>query len=591
MSNGHNKGRTSDKTVLGIVIGAVVLVVVLVVTTTFLMPALLGGAVLMAGAPIGALADQNAKQQSSVCTVGGAIGTGNYGTLSTDQNANVRVIVGVAKGLKMDENAQIIAVMTALQETDLGADPTATRPNSDGDAGLFQQRQLPGWYGSLEMVNDPAYAAQAFFLGVTAKGSGDWGSVGGGGHIPGLVDVKGWQGMEKGRAAQQVQKSAFPSYYSKHEQRATQLVRANADAPAIAPGQAAPAAPAAPPAAGAAAPAPAASGSKFTRPIEAKWPLTSGFGPRNSPGGIGSTNHKGQDFGAPLGAPIFAALDGEVAAAGDKSGFGQWVVINHTIDGKLFSTVYGHMPPSSITVKVGDQVKAGQQIATVGKEGKSTGAHLHFEVWPGGRLTGQGHAVNPKGYLDGSANPSADAAGVSAGGASGCGVMGAGSGIPPLNATGSAATAIKAATDAAAQNIPYSWGGGGLNGPSTGIGPGRSITGYDCSGLMRYAIFQATGQQLPRTAKQQYAATAGNVVARKGDGLDKLQPGDLMFWGNSAGSIHHMGMYMGNGMIVEASNSRNVIRVSSAEGRLGGDYFGATRIAWTADASAAGKAA
>src|ERR1700754_2716010 len=97
--------------------------------------------------------------------------------------------------------------------------------------------------------------------------------------------------------------------------------------------------------------------------------LTSGFGPR------GGTLHKGQDIANAIGTPIFSAMAGEVIDAGPASGFGQWVRVQHA--GGLI-TVYCR--GGTFTTSVGQQVAAGQQIATMGNEGESTGPHLHFEV-------------------------------------------------------------------------------------------------------------------------------------------------------------------------------------------------------------------
>lgn len=122
--------------------------------------------------------------------------------------------------------------------------------------------------------------------------------------------------------------------------------------------------------------------------------LTSGFGRRTNPVSGAAEGHRGQDFGAPAGTSITAAADGTVVAAGPARGFGQWVVINHRIDGRLVSSVYGHMWPADVGVTEGEQVRAGQQIARVGSNGQSTGPHLHFEIWQGGRLAG-GRPVDP----------------------------------------------------------------------------------------------------------------------------------------------------------------------------------------------------
>ena len=123
-----------------------------------------------------------------------------------------------------------------------------------------------------------------------------------------------------------------------------------------------------------------------------RWPvsgrITSRYGGRRSPGGIGSTNHKGIDIAAPRGTAVCAADGGTVTYAGWMGGYGYLVRINH---GNGYETYYGHN--SSLTCSVGDHVYKGQQIARVGSTGNSTGNHCHFEV----RLNGV--ARNPLNYL------------------------------------------------------------------------------------------------------------------------------------------------------------------------------------------------
>lgn len=119
----------------------------------------------------------------------------------------------------------------------------------------------------------------------------------------------------------------------------------------------------------------------FAKPAEGSF--TSGFGFR------WGTAHKGVDIANAIGTPIVAVMDGTVIDSGPASGFGNWIRIQHD-DGTV--TVYGHM--STLNVSVGQQVKAGQQIAGMGSEGFSTGSHLHFEVHPDG-----GEAIDPQPWL------------------------------------------------------------------------------------------------------------------------------------------------------------------------------------------------
>lgn len=123
------------------------------------------------------------------------------------------------------------------------------------------------------------------------------------------------------------------------------------------------------------------------------WPttgeITSRFGSRNSPGGIGSNFHPGIDIANDVGTPIIATADGTVLESGWSSGYGETVAIDH---GNNITTLYGHN--SKIVVHTGQSVKKGQLIAYLGSTGYSTGPHLHYEI----RVNGT--AVNPASFLN-----------------------------------------------------------------------------------------------------------------------------------------------------------------------------------------------
>ena len=116
--------------------------------------------------------------------------------------------------------------------------------------------------------------------------------------------------------------------------------------------------------------------------------ITSGFGGRADPFDGGSAFHKGVDFHANVGDPVMSVADGVVSFAGVKGGYGNVVDVDH---GNGYVTRYAHN--SRLVVKVGDLVRAGQQVAKAGSSGRSTGAHVHFEVWADGRV------VNPRKFL------------------------------------------------------------------------------------------------------------------------------------------------------------------------------------------------
>ncbi len=110
--------------------------------------------------------------------------------------------------------------------------------------------------------------------------------------------------------------------------------------------------------------------------------VVSEFGIRNG------LRHNGIDIAAPLGEPIHAALDGEVVYVGSQRGYGNVVLLQHE---DFVITVYAHNERN--LVRLGDKVKKGQPIATVGQTGNASGPHLHFEY----RV--RGTAINPRQVL------------------------------------------------------------------------------------------------------------------------------------------------------------------------------------------------
>jgi hypothetical protein len=148
---------------------------------------------------------------SSVFGGGGADGGGCLGAvttpgaapagLSSEQAHNAGVIVAVGERMRVPVRGWVIAVATALQESDL----INTGGGPDDSLGLFQQRPSQGW-GTPEQIMNPDYAAGKFYE-----------------H---LLAVSGWQTMPLTEAAQRVQRSAYPDAYAKHEARATEIVSA-----------------------------------------------------------------------------------------------------------------------------------------------------------------------------------------------------------------------------------------------------------------------------------------------------------------------------------------------------------------------------
>ena len=133
-------------------------------------------------------------------------------------------------------------------------------------------------------------------------------------------------------------------------------------------------------------------------PVDSRY-ITSTVGGRTSPGGIGSTNHKGTDIGrVGYTSSVYASKAGTVIVAQYSSSYGNYVVISH---GSGNTTLYAHM--SSIKTSVGAYVNQGDVIGITGSTGNSTGPHLHFEVTENGvRVNPLSHGAEPRmGYLTG----------------------------------------------------------------------------------------------------------------------------------------------------------------------------------------------
>jgi murein DD-endopeptidase MepM/ murein hydrolase activator NlpD len=122
--------------------------------------------------------------------------------------------------------------------------------------------------------------------------------------------------------------------------------------------------------------------SPFPGPVR----MSSGFGYRSAPCGACSSLHQGLDFNPGMGAPIGAVAAGTVRVSGVYFSYGETVIIDHVVDGRKVSTLYGHMIPGSSPLRVGDRVEPGQFVGSVGSSGVSTGAHLHLEVLMDGTL-------------------------------------------------------------------------------------------------------------------------------------------------------------------------------------------------------------
>lgn len=155
---------------------------------------------------------------------------------------------------------------------------------------------------------------------------------------------------------------------------------------------------------------------------------------------------------------------------------------------------------------------------------------------------------------------------------------------------GAAPAARQAVLEAcAAQGTPYTWGGGhgARPGPSTGHPNANPLSrsaaytvGFDCSGLVRWAWAQALGRDVigPADTGTYFDRALGEGLPHiaASAGLAGLLPGDLLFYRDRGGVVHHVTMYIGAGRVVQAQRSGTAVGVSRAD--LGAEYAGAIRV-------------
>ncbi|MER2089475.1 MAG: peptidoglycan DD-metalloendopeptidase family protein, partial [Sporosarcina sp.] len=140
---------------------------------------------------------------------------------------------------------------------------------------------------------------------------------------------------------------------------------------------------------------PPVSNGTWTKPASGTY--TSSFGWRTHPIYGTKRQHRGADIANSTGTPVVAAGDGIVSHAGPMGTYGNVIMITHSVNGQIFTTVYAHL--SSIGVSAGQSVGKGQFIGKIGSTGASTGPHLHFEMHIGNWSASGPSAVNPLRYV------------------------------------------------------------------------------------------------------------------------------------------------------------------------------------------------
>jgi murein DD-endopeptidase MepM/ murein hydrolase activator NlpD len=296
------------------------------------------------------------------------------GDWSAKQVGVAATIVKVGEQLHVPPRGWVIAVATGMQESGLTNLGNLGKRNDHDSLGVFQQRPSTGW-GTPAQTMDVTHAATSFYQS--------------------LLKVPGWQQLPLTKAAQKVQKSAYPNAYAKWEDDASKVVDAVSGGAANTPVDA--------PAVGAcAAGTDVVASSGWVRPVSA--PLGDGFHTRGG-------EHMGIDLIAKRGTAIHAAAAGTVihmecdrtelgyhcdhdgSAGAWPGGCGWYVDIRHADD---IITRYCHMGSRPL-VDVGDKVTAGQTIGYVGSTGHSSGPHLHFEVHRGSRDSSS--AIDPVAFM------------------------------------------------------------------------------------------------------------------------------------------------------------------------------------------------
>ncbi|SDG83507.1 M23 family metallopeptidase [Microbacterium pygmaeum] len=321
-------------------------------------------------------------------------------TLNRQQLTHAATIITVgSQTAGVGRPGALVALMAALTESTLrmlansAAYPeSAIYPNdgegSDHDSlGLFQMRPVSGW-GTVAQLMDSTYQARAFYGGPTGPNSGS---------PRGLLDIAGWQSLDPGVAAQSVEVSAYPDRYQNYQPVAEAILAALTAR---------------------ATNSPANEGPRVPETTRIVFPLPSGtyvdtssYGWRTDPFTGEQTFHEGSDFAASGGTPILAIADGTVTFAGHRGGFGNLIIIEHTVGGERVASYYAHMWDAGVHVVTGSTVAAGQHIGDVGSSGRSTGTHLHLEIHPGSPESAPVNAVewlaehSAAGLQDGSVVP------------------------------------------------------------------------------------------------------------------------------------------------------------------------------------------
>lgn len=386
--------------------GAIVAVVVLPVTCAVAVPVALIAGTMMGGDPKAGITPAGFSCGNPATIQQISVNTPKVPGYTSAQVATAATIIKTGQDKKMPPRAWVIAVATAMQESNLRN--LASNSKRWPTVARISQSMPHDGVGSDHDSVDP-FQQRADEGQAAAQGKKAWGptkdlmvpAIAAGKFYDALKKVDGWQTLPLTSAAQRVQKSAYPSAYAKWENDASALVNrlsGNAADTAISATTV-----------GACAKPDQVTSSGWVRPISA--PLGDGFRARGG-------EHMGVDLIGKRGTPIRAAAAGKVVhmecdrtergydcshdgSSGEwPGGCGWYVDIQHA--GGII-TRYCHMLRRPL-VSAGDEVTAGQQIGVEGSTGHSSGPHLHFEVHvcngdPVNTCRGSGDAVDPVAFM------------------------------------------------------------------------------------------------------------------------------------------------------------------------------------------------
>lgn len=301
---------------------------------------------------------------------------GTQVTLDRTQLTHAATVITTGAGIPgVGQPGVRVALTAGLTESRLrmlantGAYPESGSFPNDGDAsdhdslGIFQMRPQAGW-GTVAELMDPVYQSRAFYGGPDGPNHGS---------PRGLLDIPGWQQMDPGAAAQAVEVSAFPDRYRNWLPVADAILTALTKPASSGGGSTS-------------GPGPVPETTRIVFPLpEGTYTSTDSFGWRSDPFTGEREFHSGSDLAAADGTPISAIADGRVTVAEFSAGWGGLIILEHTVQGERVASYYAHMWQDGIYVTAGETVGAGQHIGDVGSSGRSTGAHLHIEIRPGGQ--------------------------------------------------------------------------------------------------------------------------------------------------------------------------------------------------------------